>query len=800
MDRKAFKQAVEDQVKNLFGVTYDQSDHYEKYGALSQTVMNAIQDDWIHTKEVNRKKRNEYYFSAEFLIGRSLGNNLLNLGIYDEVKEIFEDCGLDFEEIESQEEDAALGNGGLGRLAACFIDSAASEGYPVQGYGVRYSEGIFKQKFVDGFQVELGDDWTRRGDFWSIRKEAEAKVVAFRDQTVMAVPYDMPIIGYRNGMVNTLRLWQAEPLDSGFDFDKFNNFQYDEAVEDLNRARDITRVLYPNDIQRAGKLLRLKQQYFFTSASLQDMVENYRRNFPEDKDFEHFADYNSIQLNDTHPVIGIPELMRLLIDQEDLSWDRAYKICQDVFAFTNHTVLQEALEKWSLDIVEEVSPRCLVLIREIEHKMESDLLKMGVDKNDLWKYRIIHDGVVEMAYLAIWVSRSINGVAPIHSKILKESTFPQWYAIFPDRFNNKTNGVTPRRWLQYANPELTDFITQKLGSEDWKRDLTLLEGLEDFKDDDETLKELLDIKSLKKRQLAEYVLKTEGIEVDPESIFDIQIKRLHEYKRQLLNVFHILYLYTRLKKNPGMDMVPRTFFFGAKAAPGYFRAKAIIKFINEVAGLVNNDPDTNDKLRVVFLQNYRVSSAEKLFPAADVSEQISTAGKEASGTGCMKFMMNATPTLGTYDGANIEIFKAAGEENNFRFGATVDDLNAIAGSYNPREYYFKDPELKKVVDFLLDDQVFSDRGTFMFLDIYNALVNPQNNQRGDQYYVLYDFRAYCEAQAKIDRAYRDRKHWAQICLINLANCGYFSSDRTIQEYVDDIWKLERTFSPFKPED
>ncbi|MDD7592752.1 MAG: glycogen/starch/alpha-glucan phosphorylase [Peptoniphilaceae bacterium] len=791
MNHERFLQALEDNARHMFRASFADASPHEKYAALSRTIMNGLMDNWIATEEKTRTMRNEYYFSAEFLVGRALGNNLLNLDILDEVKEVLSDIGVDFEQLEDEEEDAALGNGGLGRLAACFIESAATEGYPVQGYGVRYREGIFKQKFIDGFQHEVGDNWTEKGDFWSIRKDSDAQIVRFRDEAVIAIPYDMPIVGYQNGVVNTLRLWQAESLDSGFDFDKFNNFEYDAALSGVNRAEDITRVLYPNDIQRAGKVLRFKQQYFFTSASIQDLVKRYEQNFPDDVTFEDFPRYHSIQLNDTHPVIAIPELMRVLIDTKDLSWDAAYDIATHTFAFTNHTVLQEALEKWPLDIVDEVCPRCLDLIKEINQKMISELRGRGISEDKINTYRIIHDNVVEMAYLAVWCAVAVNGVAPIHTRILMTETFKQWVEILPHKFSNKTNGVTPRRWLQYANPELTAFITKKLGSDAWYHDLTLLKGLEQFQDDPETLDELNAIKHEKKVQLARYIERTEGITVDPDSIFDVQIKRLHEYKRQLLNIFDVLYMYDKLKKNPGLDVVPRTFLFGAKAAPGYRRAKATIKFINEVARMVNGDPDTKKKLRVVFLQNYRVSSAEMLFPAADISEQISTAGKEASGTGNMKFMMNATPTMGTYDGANIDIFEAAGEENNFRFGATVEELDALAPTYNPNDYYMRDPELKKVVDYLLDDQRLKDNGTYLFLDVYNSLVAPQNGERGDVYYVLKDFRAYVEAQERVDAAYRDRRGWARMCLMNLANCGYFSSDRTIREYVEDIWHLER---------
>lgn len=791
MDQEEWRAAFEKKLLTLFGVTREEATDFEKYGALSRLIMDRLQEDWQKTRKKCQGMRNEYYFSAEFLIGRSLGNNLLNLGILRQTKEMLRDMGIDFDRLEDEEEDAALGNGGLGRLAACFMESAASLSYPVQGYGVRYSQGIFKQKFVDGFQKELGDDWTRRGDFWSLRKDSDTQVVRFRDQVVLAVPYDMPIVGYRNGVVNTLRLWQAEPVDSGFNFDQFNNFDYCQAIQAKNQAEDITRVLYPNDIQRAGKVLRLKQQYFFVSASLQDLLEKYRKQAPEDTKLMHFADKHCIQLNDTHPVIGIAELMRLLIDREGLSWEEAYAIVRKTFAFTNHTVLQEALERWDLDIVEEVSPRCLQLIQEINEQMVQALREQGLSEERIQGYRIVHDHVVEMAYLAVWCSTSVNGVAGIHTQILKSETLKQWADLFPEKFNNKTNGVTPRRWLMFSNQELADFISRKLKSDSWKEDLKQLKGLEAFLEDEETLRELLEIKRTKKRQLADYILRTEGIEVDPNSLFDIQIKRLHEYKRQLLNALHILYLYDKIKKNPGLDRVPRTFLFGAKAAPGYFRAKAIIKFINEIARMVNHDPDTKSKLRVVFLQNYRVSSAEKLFPAADLSEQISTAGKEASGTGNMKFMMNATPTIGTYDGANIEIFREAGEEANYRFGATVEELEKVSADYNPKEFYYKDLDLRQAIDYLLDEKRLSDRGTFMFLDIYNSLVAPQDGSRGDQYYHLYDFRSYVEAQEKVEQDYRKPLLWAKKCLKNLANSGYFSSDRTIEEYVEEIWHLDK---------
>ncbi len=784
-----FKEAFYAHIKSTFGKTYDEATDRERYAALSQVVMLHIADDWIATSEKNKKGRNAYYLSAEFLVGRSLGNNLLNLGLLDEVSDLLEDMGVELNALEEMEEDAALGNGGLGRLAACFVESAATCGLPVQGYGVRYSEGLFKQYFENGFQREKGDNWTKYGDPWSIRKESEAKIVTFRDQQVRAIPYDMPIIGYENNEINTLRLWQAEALHTGgFDFNKFNNFQYDASVSEKNRAEDITRVLYPNDIQRAGKVLRLKQQYFFVSASIQDLLDRYKTNFPEDVTFKNFPDYHIMQLNDTHPVIAIPELMRLLMDDEGLSWNDATDICNKVFAFTNHTILQEAMEKWSIDIMQEVSPRCYELITEIDRRLVATLKDEGYDDHHVNRMRIIHDGVVEMAFLAIHTAVSVNGVAWLHTEILKDDTLKDWYALYPEKFNNKTNGITPRRWLMYSNPELAAFITKHLGSDDWKSDLMLLKDLEKFVDDKDVLKELQAIKHTKKEQLAAYILAEEGIEIDPNAIFDVQVKRLHEYKRQLLNALHIVDLYNRLKENPDLDIVPRTFIFGAKAAPGYFRARAIIKFINEIAKLINNDPDVNQKIKVVFVHNYRVSYGEKIFPAADVSEQISTAGKEASGTGNMKFMMNAANTIGSYDGANVEIVKYAGMENNFIFGARVEELNEIGHSYNPKEYYHTNFAIQKAVDMLLSDKI-TDNGTYMFLDIYNELVNPQNGGRGDVYYILKDFESYKEAQEQVDRTYRDSEKWAKMCLMNLANSGYFSSDRTIQQYASEIWKI-----------
>lgn len=792
MDKLKKNKFIEKYVENLQRITlksFDETSDKDRYNALCDSIMELINEEWRECKRSTRNERKAYYLSAEFLIGRSLGNNLINLGIYDEVKELLDEIGIDFEAIENYEDDAALGNGGLGRLAACFMDSAATQGINLVGYGVRYREGIFKQKIEEGFQVESGDSWIKDGDGWSIRVDSDAKIVRFRDQQVKAVPFDMPVVGFENGRVNTLRLWQSEPFEE-FDFAKFNNYEYDEAVSEKNRAEDITRVLYPNDMQRAGKVLRLKQQYFFCSASIQDMVEKYKRDFPEDLQFKNFAKYHVIQLNDTHPIMAIPELIRVLVDENGIFFEDALEICSKVFAFTNHTVLQEALERWDKDIVLEVSPRCLEIIENINEKLVKEFKAKGYSEEQIDPYRIERFEQIHMANLAIYVGFSVNGVAALHTEILKADTFKHWYKLRPEMFNNKTNGITPRRWLVYANRELSSFITEKLGTDEWKYKLDLLKGLEKYKDDEKVLEELWDINQTKKNQLAKYILDTEGVKIDPESIFDIQIKRIHEYKRQHLNVLHIIYLYHKLKKNPDMEFTPTTFIFGGKAAPGYFRAKGMIKLANEVARVVNADPDVNDKIKVVFVENYRVSYAEKLFPAADISEQISTAGKEASGTGNMKFMLNGALTLGTLDGANIEIFDHAGEENNFRFGATVEELNEIMDSYNPVEYYSKDPDIKDVVDSLVSGE-FKDEGSYMFLDIYNELIKPQNGQRGDSYFLLKDFKSYAKAHERVNEAYKDKIDWSRKCLINIANAGFFSSDRTILDYAADIWKIDQ---------
>ena len=792
MDKLKKNKFIENYVENLQRITlksFDETSDKDRYNALCDSIIELINEEWRECKRSTRNERKAYYLSAEFLIGRSLGNNLINLGIYDEVKELLDEIGIDFEAIENYEDDAALGNGGLGRLAACFMDSAATQGINLVGYGVRYREGIFKQKIEEGFQVESGDSWIKDGDGWSIRVDSDAKIVRFRDQQVKAVPFDMPVVGFENGRVNTLRLWQSEPFEE-FDFAKFNNYEYDDAVAEKNRAEDITRVLYPNDMQRAGKVLRLKQQYFFCSASIQDMIEKYKRDFPEDLQFKNFSKYHVIQLNDTHPIMAIPELVRVLVDENGIFFEDALKIARKVFAFTNHTVLQEALERWDKDIVLEVSPRCLEIIEKINEELVKEFKAKGYSEEQIDPYRIERFEQIHMANLAIYVGFSVNGVAALHTEILKADTFKHWYKLRPEMFNNKTNGITPRRWLVYSNRELSSFITEKLGTDEWKYQLDLLKGLEKYKDDEKVLEELWDIKQTKKKELAKYILDTEGVKIDPESIFDIQIKRIHEYKRQHLNVLHIIYLYHKLKKNPDMEFTPTTFIFGGKAAPGYFRAKGMIKLANEVARVVNADPDVNDKIKVVFVENYRVSYAEKLFPAADISEQISTAGKEASGTGNMKFMLNGALTLGTLDGANIEIFDHAGEENNFRFGATVEELNEIMDSYNPVEYYSKDPDIKDVVDSLVSGE-FKDNESYMFLDIYNELIKPQEGQRGDNYFLLKDFKSYAKAHERVNEAYKNKLDWSRKCLINIANAGFFSSDRTILDYAADIWKIDQ---------
>ncbi|WP_432405117.1 glycogen/starch/alpha-glucan phosphorylase [Wukongibacter sp. M2B1] len=785
-DRTEFKENVKRFVKVDFGKSLDKAESFEKYNAVSKALIEGLVDYWNNTEKEYSKGKQAYYLSAEFLMGRTLGNNLINLGIYDEVSEALKELGIDINYLEEIEEDAGLGNGGLGRLAACFLDSCATMNLPVRGYGIRYSHGIFKQKLKNGFQVEEGDNWLRYGYPWSIRRSQEEVIVRFSDGDVRAVPYDTPIIGYGTNNVNTLRLWKCEPIED-FNFDLFNAQKYNKSIREKNRADDISRVLYPNDSKKQGKILRLKQQYFFVSASIQDIIKKFKER--KNIDFKSFPEYHAIQLNDTHPVVAIPELMRILVDEEGVEWKDAWEITTKTFAYTNHTILSEALEKWDVKLIKEFLPRIYKIIKKIDKRFVNELKEKGYDEDKISSMRIISGDLIHMAWLAIYGTHTTNGVAKLHTNILKNQELRDWYSLYPYRFQNKTNGITPRRWLALCNKELSELISELLGTEKWITNLSLLKDLERYSDDEGILRRFLDIKAHKKKELAEYIKLNEGISINPNSIFDIQIKRLHEYKRQLLNAFQILDLYYRLKENPDMDIVPRTFIFGAKAAPGYFRAKGIIKYINEIARLINNDSDVNEKIKVVFIQNYRVSYGEKLFPAADVSEQISTAGKEASGTGNMKFMLNGTPTLGTYDGANVEIVAQAGDENNFIFGARVEEINETRENYDPKEYYEKVPGLKRVVNTLIDG-TFDDEETGMFEELYKALLEGADWHKPDNYFLLRDFDEYREEQMKVDKAYKDRLKWARKCWLNMVNAGEFSSDRTIGEYAKEIWNIE----------
>lgn len=786
LDNEDLKMAIKRIVKTDYGKSIDKAKDYEKYNALSKAIMSMIIDNWDKTEEIYSKGKKASYLSAEFLMGRALGNNLMNLGIYDKVKSVLEELQIKINDIEEIEEDAGLGNGGLGRLAACLLDSAAAKNLPLTGYGIRYSHGLFKQSFDKGFQVEKVDNWLKYGDPWSMRKEEDTVSVEFADEKVRAVPYDTPIIGYGTSNINKLRLFKAEPFED-FDFKLFNSQQYEEAVRKKNKADDISRVLYPNDSTEEGKILRLKQQYFFVSAALKDLVRGFKKQHGDN--FELFKEYNAIQLNDTHPVVAIPELMRILVDNEGVQWKKAWDITVNTFSYTNHTILREALEEWDVKLYKKLLPRIYKIIKDISSSFTKILGEKGYGYEKINSMKIIHKGKIRMAWLAIYGSHATNGVAELHTDILKKQELKDWYELYPDRFLNKTNGITPRRWLLLCNKELSDMITDLLGSDKWVTNLNSLKVLEKYADNKAILKRFLNIKKQKKEQLAAYIKSNEGVAIDPNSLYDIQVKRLHEYKRQLLNAFGILDLYYRLKENPQMDIVPRTFIFGAKAAPGYIRAKAIIKFINEIAKLINNDLEIKDKIKVVFVQNYRVSYGERLFPAADISEQISTAGKEASGTGNMKFMLNGTPTLGTYDGANVEIVEEAGLENNFIFGARVEELEKIKDNYDPKEYYETVPGLKRVVNTLIDG-TFDDGDTGMFEELFNSLLEGASWHNADNYFIFRDFNDYREVQNKIDKEYRDKLSWGKKCLMNIANAGKFSSDRTIMEYAEEIWKIE----------
>ncbi len=769
-----------------YNKTIKEATTVELYNAVSKAAMKSIANQW--SWETESKK--VCYFSAEFLVGRLVYNNLMNLGLMNQLSELFAENDIDiriFEDIE----DNALGNGGLGRLAACFLDSAATQNVTLNGYGIRYRYGIFKQYFENGFQKETADNWTEFGDPWSVRRDEDKVKIDFKGQSVWAVPYDTPIIGYGAAKINTLRLWQAEPIEE-FNFDLFNAQKYDKSVKEKNDAEAITSVLYPNDSTDAGKKLRLKQQYFFSSASLQDVLKKYKAKYGND--FSHLSKEYAIQLNDTHPVVSIPELCRLLVEDEGVTFNKALKICKEVFAYTNHTVMAEALEKWSVKLFKSVLPNVYKYVVKINNALLKEVKELGVADENVNLYQIIDTPysdnpnweIIHMARLAIYASHSTNGVARIHTEILKNDALKEWYDIYPDRFNNKTNGITQRRWLALANEELAGFINDKIGNS-WITNLDELKKLEKFKDKKKVIKEFDAIKKIKKQQLAEYIKEKEGVDVNPDFIFDIQVKRLHEYKRQLLNAFSILDIYYGLKDGRIKDFNPTVFIFGAKAAPGYARAKGIIKFINEISKMIANDPDVNDKLQVVFVTNYCVSYAEKITPAADVSEQISTAGTEASGTGNMKFMLNGAVTLGTFDGANVEIVEQAGEENNYIFGARVEDIEKIKDTYDPKKIYDSEPRVKKVVDALIDGTL-SDDGTGLFRELYNSLFENKSWEKADKYYLLEDLLPYIDAKLQVNKDYSDTFAFRQKCFMNTANAGKFSSDRTILDYAKDIWE------------
>ncbi len=750
----------------------------QMHDALSGVVMAAIAENWYESRHAHERVREAYYFSAEYLVGRAVYNNLFVLGILNDVKREFESRGLDiavFEDIE----DAALGNGGLGRLAACFLDSAATLNLPLDGYGIRYKYGLFKQSFSDGFQVETADDWQRFGDPWSRRRETHEMLVRFSDMTVRAVAYDMPIIGYNTDNIGTLRLWQSEAV-SEFDFKLFNDQEYALAVLEKNAVEDITRVLYPNDTTEAGKKLRLKQQYFLSSASLQDILLRFKR---ENRPIDSFADHVAIQLNDTHPTVSIPELIRLLM-QEGISFDRAFEIVSRTFSYTNHTVMAEALEKWDVNLFKSVIPGIFDIIFQINAKLCGELMARKLDCS---KMSIIQGKTIHMANLAVYCSRYVNGVAALHTEILKNDVLKEWYAAYPDRFQNKTNGITQRRWLGLCNPELCGYLDARIG-QGYLSDLEQIGALKDHLSDAD-VEQFNEVKRMKKEQLSRLIQENEGVCLPPDFIFDVQVKRMHEYKRQLLNAFGILDTYYGIKDGRIKDFTPTAYIFGAKAAPGYIRAKAIIKYINELARMINADADMADKMRVVFVQNYNCSYAEHIIPAADVSEQISPAGTEASGTGNMKLMLNGAVTLGTYDGANVEIVEQAGAENNYIFGASVKELNELRPRYNPKSIYDYESRVRKVVDSLIDGTL-SDDNSGAFADLHRALLFGSDWQKPDSYFVLHDLIPYCQRRADVNCEYKDRIAFGKKCLMNVASSAKFSSDRTIQEYARDIWHIE----------
>ncbi len=808
-EKDVFKRDVRNNVKTLFRKEIEEATPQQLFQAVSYAVKEAIIDDWLATQKQYEKDdpKTVYYMSMEFLLGRALGNNLINMTAYKEVKEALEEMGIDLNVIEDQEPDPALGNGGLGRLAACFLDSLATLGYASYGCGIRYRYGMFKQKIRDGYQVEAPDNWLKDGNPFELRRPEYAREVRFGgnirveyDETgkthfvqenyesVMAIPYDYPIVGYGNHIVNTLRIWDAEAIVD-FQLDSFDRGDYHKAVEQENLAKNIVEVLYPNDNHIAGKELRLKQQYFFVSASIQAAITKFKK---KHGDISKLPEKVTFQMNDTHPTVAVAELMRILLDEENLGWNEAWDITTKCCAYTNHTIMAEALEKWPINLFSRLLPRIYQIIQEIDRRfVEQVRAQYPGNEEKVKKMAILMDGQVKMAHLAIVAGYSVNGVAKLHTEILKNQELKDFYQMMPEKFNNKTNGITQRRFLMHANPLLADWVTEKLGTKEWITDLSKMSGLKEWLDDEEALKEFMTIKFKNKERLAAYIKEHNGVEVDPRSIFDVQVKRLHEYKRQLLNILHVMYLYNQIKEHPEMSFYPKTYVFGAKASAGYIRAKEIIKLINSVADVINNDRSINGKLKVVFIEDYRVSNAELIFAAADISEQISTASKEASGTGNMKFMMNGAPTLGTMDGANVEIVDEVGIDNAFIFGLSADEVINYEqnGGYNPYDIYNNDPDIRRVVDQLVDG-TYANGDKEMYRDLYNSLLNNQGGARADMYFILKDFRSYADAQARAMEAYKDTDKWAKMALKNTACCGKFSADRTIQEYVDDIWHLD----------
>ena len=817
IDKELFKRSVLYNVKTLYRKTLEEATDQQIFQAVSYAVKDMIVDNWIKTQENYEKKDPKivYYMSMEFLMGRALGNNMINLMAYKEFSEALEELGLDINVIEDQEPDAALGNGGLGRLAACFLDSLATLGYAAYGCGIRYHYGMFKQEIRDGYQIEAPDDWLRDGNPFELRRPEYTKIIKFGGhvctreengrlyfyqedyQSVKAVPYDLPIVGYGNDVVNTLRIWDAQPMDC-FSLDSFDKGDYQKAVEQNNLAKNIVEVLYPNDNHYAGKELRLKQQYFFISASVQTAVEKY---MSKHDDIHKFYEKVTFQLNDTHPTVAVAELMRILLDDYHLEWDEAWEITTKTCAYTNHTIMAEALEKWPIDLFSKLLPRIYQIIEEINRRFVIEVAnKYPSDVNKIAKMAIIADGQVKMAHLAIVAGYSVNGVAKLHTEILKNQELKDFYEMYPWKFNNKTNGITQRRFLLHANPLLSDWVTSKVG-DGWITDLPQIAGIAKYADDPKALKEFMNIKYQNKVRLAKYIKLHNGIDVDPNSIFDVQVKRLHEYKRQLLNILHVMYLYNQLKANPNMDFYPRTFIFGAKAAAGYMNAKLTIKLINSVADVINNDASIKGKIKVVFIENYRVSNAEIIFAAADVSEQISTASKEASGTGNMKFMLNGALTLGTMDGANVEIVNEVGADNAVIFGLSADEVIRYEneGGYNPMDIFNNDQDIRQVLMQLING-FYSPEDPEMFREIYDSLLHAQGGNRADVYFILKDFRSYADAQKKIEAKYRDTKGWARSAMLNTACSGKFTSDRTIEEYVHDIWHLDKVKVELTDED